>query len=164
MLRQHPHHSQEIHNISSKTRNALADDKRDLPGPTILYHSIELIPMLERCAADTLIGIDANKNPVGMPRDEFLIVLPLDFKRGRLPGIIRRNADIDCHQLPDIVVVIIRRLDAGVVFVFILIELQLDTLPNTFPALLLTQPRIIHPIHLVTVLAHHPAMAADQAE
>ena len=120
--------------------------------------------MLERCAADTLIGIDVYKNPVGMPRDEFLIVLPLDFKRGRLPGIVRGNANIDCHQLPDIVVVIIRRLDAGIVFVFILIELQLDTLPNTFPALLLTQPRIIHPIHLVTVSAHHPAMAADRAE
>ena len=59
MLRQHPHHSQEIHNISSKTRNALADDKRDLPGPTILYHSIELIPVLERCAANTLIYLNA---------------------------------------------------------------------------------------------------------
>ena len=121
----------EIHHITSKTRNTLRDNHVDFAAFRICNHFKELLTLIQRSTGNTFISIDLDECPMRMLYNKVLVILLLQLKGSGLPDIVRGNTNIDSNSLRNIVVVVIGLFDLGYVVVVIRIDLNMDT-PTLF--------------------------------
>lgn len=115
----------EIHHITSKTRNTLRDNHVDFAAFCIGNHFKELLTLIEGSTGNTLISVDLNECPMRMLYNEILVILLLQLKGSSLSDIVRGNTNIDSNPLRNIVVVVIGLFDLGYVVIVIRIDLNI---------------------------------------
>ena len=107
MLSQVSYHADTYKNVTGKTGYAFCNNHIEFTAFCIGNHFIESDAVVERCAADTFIGINFYERPIGVFCNEILIVFLLQFKWCGLSYIVGRNADVDSDSLIDVIVIIV---------------------------------------------------------
>ena len=68
---------QKFQGVPGEPGNGLHQDSLDLPGPAVLEHPFEFIPLLQAGAGNALIGVDVRQLPTGVLGDEVGVVADL---------------------------------------------------------------------------------------
>ena len=91
---QHPDQGNAVHQISRKSGNALREDEVVFALFAGFDHRVELIPVLEGCPGDALIGKDVFELPIRMVLNQLAVVCLLKLERGKLLIVIGRDTAI----------------------------------------------------------------------
>ena len=129
---QHPHGADAVHHVPGEAGDAFGQDQVNLPSLAICNHLMELLPMGQGGAADSLIGVDARQSPVGVATDIILVILFLQLVGGGLLHIPGGHPGVDSHRQPETFPEEVPRFFGREERVILLVNLRVDSPAHTF--------------------------------
>lgn len=129
---EHPHGADAVHHVPGEAGDTFGEDQVNLPSLAICNHLVELFPMGQGGAADSLIGVDARQSPVGVAADVILVILFLKLVGGGLLHIPGGHPGVDSHRQPGTFPEEVSRFFGREERVILLVNLRVDFPAHTF--------------------------------